>query len=296
MVMKTYLALLTAVALAACGGGGGGGGSGSLCADGTTTQSAGKQGACSHHGGLATSSSSSGSPSTNASDTTSSSPASTTPTVAASTSPEGLYVGQSSVRETIRALVNADGSFYFVLKTNGSVSGAVVGTANMSNGTFSSPNVVDYVIGSAPAATISMSASYSQKVSLNGGFTTPKSYETFTANYDTAYDSISIPVDLAGLYFGSSSTLAGTQSGSLTIQNGALTGVAGGCGFQGNLVQLHGPTFRANATFSTQPGSACSVSGQSFSGVAIYDASLREIQLVLPRIGGGDIALIVARQ
>ncbi|GJH30944.1 hypothetical protein [Caballeronia novacaledonica] len=235
-------------------------------------------------------------PSSNASDTSSSGPASPTPTVAASTGAEGLYAGQSSAGETLRALLNADGSFYFVLKTNGNVSGAVVGTANMSNGTFSSPNVVDYVIGSAPAATVSMSASYSPKVSLNGGFTTSKGYETFTANYDAAYDSALTPAELAGLYFGSSATLAGAQSGSLIIQNGTLSGVSGGCGFQGNLIQLHGATFRADATFSTQPGSACSVSGQSFSGVAIYDTSLKEIQLVLPRIGGGDIALIVARQ
>lgn len=298
--MKTYWAFLTAVALAACGGGSGGGGSGSSCADGTTTQSAGKQGACSHHGGLATSKSSSlGSPSSNAFDMSSSSPvspASTTPTVAASAGAEGLYAGQSSAGETIRAFVDGNGGFYFVLKTNGNVSGAVVGTANMSNGTFSSPNVVHYMIGSAPGATVSMSASYSPRLSLNGGFTTPKGYETFTTNYDAAYDNASTPTELAGLYFGSSATLAGAQSGSLTIEDGMLSGVAGGCGFQGNLIQLHGPTLRANATFYTQPGLACSVSGKSFSGMAIYDASLKEIQLVLPEIDGGDITLIVARQ
>jgi predicted small lipoprotein YifL len=194
---------------------------------------------------------------------------------------EGLYTGKSSANEAIEGLVTADGHYYVLFGTGNVINGVVLGQGASNNGSFSSLNGKDFVIGQSAPSNVTVSASYVAKTSLNGSLTGPGGTETFTATYNSTYDTTVTPAQVARTYSGSAATLAGSQSATLTLNaSGNWTGVSGACQFAGGQRNPSSTTaFDLQLTFA---GTGCQYAGQTLAGEGVFDLANKQVFVVIP--------------
>lgn len=125
----------------------------------------------------------------------------------------GVFNGQTDSSQPITALLQEDGSYFIVYSDAAAhaVTGAIVGTGTLTNGSFSSSNGLDLNLIASTAQTpqaVTLSASYTQQQSFNGSwsYTSGNKTATFTSVYSNPYATLPSIAALAGTYTGTIAT------------------------------------------------------------------------------------------
>ncbi|MGB6054206.1 MAG: hypothetical protein WBG17_03100 [Burkholderiaceae bacterium] len=234
------LALLASLALAACGGGGSG------------TQTAGD----------------SGDP-----------PPSVAEPVATI---DGFYEGRTSLDQSVTGVILSDNSFFLLYSQPNdpaTLTGAVFGSGDARNGSFSSTAQDIRLDGSVQAA--SLSASYEPKKSFDGTLSyADNSSATFTASYNPAYETTPTLAALAGVYHGTIATPGRHEDLTLTVDSeGNMSGpLLCGCNVSALAAPLEtGNAYRVKIEFT---GGDHPLSNQVFAGIAYLDAARGRLVLI----------------
>jgi hypothetical protein len=193
---------------------------------------------------------------------------------------EGLWLGTTDTGRTMTGLVLDDGTYWFiytVVGNNAVIAGVAQGTGSSNQGAFKSSNGKDFNLEGLGILNFSLSGHYTQKSSLGGSNKYSGSTTTFTAAYDPNYELMPSLASAAGSYSGSAATGGGTEFATLVVtSSGAISGVsAGGCSYTGTATpRTHGNVFNVSVTFA---GGTCSNGTSTVTGVAYYDAILKQI-------------------
>ncbi|MCX4164486.1 MULTISPECIES: hypothetical protein [Paraburkholderia] len=208
---------------------------------------------------------------------------------APATSAEGMYHGTTSNNRQIDAFVLDDGTYYVMYSVSGSSAmpgGVVVGSGTSKNGSFSSDNARDFNLEGLGIVSGNVSASYTQKKSLNGtiAYTNGTGSATFTGNYDADYEKTPALTSIAGSYsgffvssFGQGGSLAPV---SLTLAGGGAANFSGVlCSSTGTVAtRVRGNVYNVTATFA---GTDCALAGQLLSGMAYFNSTDRSLRGML---------------
>jgi hypothetical protein len=267
--------LATAIAgsafLAACGGGSSSADSGSTASAGNNTGSAG--------------------------DTQNPSPVALPTTVISS-----VFDGHIDTNQPITAFLQDDGSYFIVYSDAAApqnASGAIMGSGTLNGGSFSSSDGLDVALagsGAQTAASVTLSASYTAKTSLNGtvSYTTGGQIKTFTSNYNNAYESLPSLSALAGVYTGTITTKDQVEANiELTVTaDGKLSGTLPcGCSITAQLVpRSDGTAYDATLAFT---GGNHPFSGKSFAGNVYLDTTAHRLYIVGKLTDSSDRAIFV---
>jgi hypothetical protein len=213
-----------------------------------------------------------------------------------------VFDGHTDTNQPITAFLQNDGSYFIVYSDAAApqnVAGAIMGSASISSGSFSSSDGLDVALagsGAQTAASVTLSASYTAKTSLNGSvsYATGGQTKTFTSNYNNAYESLpSLPV-LAGVYTGAITTKDQVEANielSVTA-DGKLSGTLPcGCSITAQLVpRSDGTAYDATLAFT---GGNHPFSGKSFAGNVYLDTATDRLYIVGKLNDSNDLAIFV---
>lgn len=217
-----------------------------------------------------------------------------TPVIPTATSAEGLWIGTTGTNRTLTAAVLDDGTSYFFYSVSANpnqIAGVIQGPGTSDKGSFTSSNTKDFGIGIAALST-TITATYAARQFLNGSFTDPGAGTvTFTSAYNTAYDTTPSVASLAGVYAGQAGSSRGVQTANVTAAaDGTFTGTEqNGCAFAGKTTaRTHGNVFDQSVTFG---GAPCFFAGNTFQGIAYFDAITRRLYTAAPNSARTDAAI-----
>lgn len=208
---------------------------------------------------------------------------------------EGLWQGTIQGGANITGLVLNDGTYYVLYSPANNrnvIAGLVQGSGTGRNGSFSSSNARDFVIGD-DVYPATVSASYSSKQSFNGSVTyTNGRVASFTSTYDSTYEQPASLTAAAGNYSGESASSVGVQASTVAIQsNGSFQGSSNGCNVSGALTPRGSSSvFNMAVTFG---GGACIFGTSTLNGIAIYDAANKRLYAAAPNSSRTDGFLFV---
>ena len=179
---------------------------------------------------------------------------------------EGFWSGTSSSGFSILGAVLDNGEYWFMYHANGLLYGVVQGSGTSRNGSFTSTNGLDFLLGGG-VTPVAVSASYRARASLQG-VVTPQAGGapvTFTSAYDPSYEVPATQAAVQGVWRG---RLAGGETYSINVgANGALTGAgSSGCTFSGSIAPRPGGTavYGVSVTFN---GGVCLLGTQTIDGI-----------------------------
>lgn len=224
------------------------------------------------------------------------------PVVLPTTVISSVFDGHTDTNQPITAFLQNDGSYFIVYSDAAApqnASGAIMGSGSISGASFSSSDGLDVALagsGAQTAAGVTLSASYTAKVSLNGSlsYATGGQTKTFTSNYNNAYESLpSLPV-LAGIYTGTITTRDQVEANiELTVTaDGKLSGALPcGCSITAQLVpRSDGTAYDATLAFT---GGNHPFSGKSFAGNVYLDTATHRLYIVGKLNDSGGLAIFV---
>jgi hypothetical protein len=189
-----------------------------------------------------------------------------------------------------------DGAYWVLYSAVGNpseIAGVVQGTATVGNGVFTSSNGRDFNLEGLGVSPASVSGTFATQATLNGTISySGGTVVTFSSVYDPTFELAPSLSGVAGTFSGSVAFSGGVQAATTTVaSSGALTGSAGGCSFTGMLTpRTDANAFSGSITFGPAP---CLFPGQTFSGVAFYDAAARRLYAVAPNSARTDGVLFV---
>jgi hypothetical protein len=217
----------------------------------------------------------------------------------------GIFDGKTDTGQPLTALLQDDGS-YFIVYSNAAVPqnflGAVTGSGNLANGSFSSANGVDAsLVGTGTQAVnpATLSASYMQKQSFNGtiSYTASNQTKSFTSAYNSSYETLPSLSSLAGVYSGSIATKDLREDNiNLTISSdGTLTGaLTCGCSIGAKLVpRKDGMAYDATLSFTAGDHP---LTGKSFAGNVYLDAQSKRLYIVGKLSNSTDSVIFVGNK
>ncbi|KQW34286.1 hypothetical protein [Rhizobacter sp. Root404] len=209
--------------------------------------------------------------------------------------PEGRYDGYTTVngRAATALILGADSYwvFYSAIGNPATIGGVVQGDiSGVSVAAFTSANVRDFNYEGLGTAFGTATVYYTPRASVNAtiGFTSG-STEGFVGAYNTTFAQTPSIETIAGTYTGTASTVVtGQQAGSGTINaDGAFAGSAAGCNTTGTITpraaandsgssspRYGGNAYNVSITFGPAP---CFYAGQTFTGVALYEADTKTL-------------------
>lgn len=193
----------------------------------------------------------------------------------------GLYFGTTNVNRSITGLILDDGEYYILYSDADNpnlIVGLVQGDSSSSNGTLSSNNAIDFNMEGFGIQPANVSASYQVMQSINGSI----SYDdgvinTFSGQYDTAYEITPSLSYVAGTYTGDVAFSQGFEVASLTIsKTGILSGFgSSGCEFYGLVTaRSSGNVYDITINFGDSP---CYFENEEMSGIGYYDSTSNKI-------------------
>lgn len=219
-----------------------------------------------------------------------------TPAATSTAAAKGLWEGTTSNNRTVAGLVFDDGSFYVLYSVAGNpnlIGGVVQGGGTVSGSTFTSTNARDFNVEGLSVVAATVTATPVARQSFNGSVTSPgRSAVTFTTTYNAAYEQTPSLATLAGTYSGQVALSAGVQTATVTVaSSGAVSGNGQGCLFSGTVVpRSDANAFNVTVTFGAAP---CFFVGQTFSGIAYYNATARRLYAAAPNAARTDGVLFI---
>lgn len=209
---------------------------------------------------------------------------------------QGLWLGSTANGRTVTGLVLSDGTYYVLYSRVGNagvLGGVVQGTSSASGGTWSSSDARDFNIEGVQVLSATLTGSYSTKQTLSGtvGYSSGTS-TAFSANYSNAYESAPSLSAVSGSYSGNIALSQGVQGASVAVStSGAITASANGCSATGTAApRSDGNAFNIAITFGSSP---CFFAGQTFTGIAYYDAATKRLYAAAPNAARTDGVLFI---
>jgi hypothetical protein len=104
---------------------------------------------------------------------------------------------------------------------------------------------------------------------------------SFTSTYNAAFEQAPSLAALAGTFTGQVASSAGIQNATLTVSStGAVSGNAQGCIVSGSVSpRTDGNAFNGTISFGLTP---CLLAGQTFTGIAFFDAPAKRLLAAAP--------------
>lgn len=217
-------------------------------------------------------------------------------TPAAPSAAQGLWIGTTTANRTVTGLVFSDGSYYVLYSRVGNpavIGGVVQGGSSASAGTWTSGDAKDFNLEGAGVLSASLAGTYIAKQSLGGTVTYANgSATTFSGAYNTAFEAAPSLSAVSGFYSGTVALSQGSQVATISVaSSGAVSANANGCIATGTAT----PRTDANAynlvlTFGPAP---CFFAGQTFTGIAYFDAAAKRLYAAAPNAARTDGVLFV---
>jgi hypothetical protein len=210
-------------------------------------------------------------------------------------SASGLWKGATNTNRTITGLVLSDSTYYVLYSAVGNpnlIAGVVQGTGSLNGSTFSSSNGRDFNIEGAGVLPVTVSATAATKQSLNGSVVYTGGTTTFSSSYSVDFEVTPTLAAVAGTFSGQVALSQGVQSASVTVSSGGqLTGTGSGCAFSGTVTpRTDGNAYNFSVTFGASP---CFFAGQTLTGIAYYDATVKRLYAAAPNASRTDGVLYV---
>ncbi|MDO9146752.1 MAG: hypothetical protein Q7U52_03655 [Hydrogenophaga sp.] len=221
---------------------------------------------------------------------------STTTVSAPTASPTGLWTGTTNTNRALTGVVLGDGTHYVLYSMIGIpsiIAGVVQGTGAMSGSTFSSNNARDFNLESASVLPATLSANVVTKQSFTGSISYSSGANSFTSTYDPVSDTPAALPTVQGTYTGQVVTSAGSESATLVVAStGALSGTGtSGCKVSGTVTaRTDVNAYSFTLSFGPAP---CLFAGQTFSGVAGFNATAKRLYAAAPNSTRTDGILFV---
>jgi hypothetical protein len=185
---------------------------------------------------------------------------------------EGAWNGSASDGSSVSATIFENGDYWVMYYANSVLTGVVQGSGTSVNGSFSSTDGMGFRVGGTAAA-VNLSASYRERVSLQGTITPQAggTAETFSTTYDANYDTAANLSDVSGNWHGS---LPSGETFALNVAPGGSFAGAGssGCLFTGTLT----PRASGKGVYDlsiTFKGGVCLLGTQTIAGIAMVEGS-----------------------
>jgi len=225
-----------------------------------------------------------------------------TPVALPTTVISSVFDGQTGTSQPLTTFLLSDGSYFMVYSdasTPQKFLGAIMGTGTLSSGSFSSTDALDVSLlgsGTHSADAAILSASYTEKTSLNGTLTYTASNQprTFVGTYNSSYETLPSLQTLAGVYTGSFATKDLVEENiQLTVNaDGTVSGqLPCGCAINATLVpRSDGTAYDATLSFT---GGTDAFSGKSFAGNVYADTANHRLYIVGKISGTADNAVFV---
>jgi len=213
-----------------------------------------------------------------------------------------VFDGHTDTSQPITAFLQDDGSYFIVYSDAAApqnASGAIMGSGSPSGGSISSSDGLDVALagsGAQTAASVTLSASYTPKTSLNGSlsYAADGRTKTFTSTYNSAYEHLPSLSVLAGVYTGAITTKNQVEANiELTVTaDGKLSGTLPcGCSITAQLVpRSDGTAYDATLAFT---GGNHPFSGKSFAGNVYLDTAAHRLYIIGKLNDSSDLAIFV---
>lgn len=200
------------------------------------------------------------------------------PAPVASSSPAGVWRGNTSTGREASAIVLSTGQYWVIYSAASNVqqvAGAAQGTAAISGNTLASTDGLDFNLEGLGVTAASFNATFGQANFLNGTVHYPNQTVTFNSGF------LVLPAanlaDLAGSYRGVGVVSTGNETTTFTVNAaGAISGSgASGCKFTGVATPRSDVT--AYAVTVTFGGGVCALGTSTVSGVAYFDLAAKRL-------------------
>lgn len=217
-------------------------------------------------------------------------------TPAAPSPAQGLWVGTTSTNRAVTGLVFSDGSAYVLYSRVGNpavLGGVVQGSSSAANGTWSSGDARDFNLEGAGVLSATLAGTYTAKQSLAGTVTyAGGSTSSFSGTYDASYESAPSLSTASGIYSGTVAFSQGSQAASVSLTaQGAVSANANGCIATGTATpRTDGNAFNLTLTYGPAP---CFFAGQTFAGIAYFNAATKRLYAAAPNAARTDGVLFI---
>ncbi len=220
------------------------------------------------------------------------------PPATAAKSATGLWTGTTNTNRAVTGLVLGDGTYYVLYSVAGSpsvIGGVVQGTGSVSGSTFASTNGRDFNLEGAGVMPVNVTATVDTKQSFSGAVAYANGPTTFSSTYDRDFEGTPSLAAIAGTYTGNVALSVGVQNASVTVSStGAISGgstSSGGCSITGAATpRSDANAYNVSLTFGAAP---CYFAGQTFNGVAYYNAAAKRLYAAAPNGARTDGVLFV---
>lgn len=208
----------------------------------------------------------------------------------------GLWSGTTDTNRSVTGLVFPDGTYYVLYSVAGApstIAGVVQGTGSVNGSTFSSTNGRDFNLEGAAVVPVNVSASVTTKTSFTGNVAYSSGTIKFTSTYNADFEREATITAVAGTYSGRVASSQGVENAAVTVSTtGAVSGTGvGGCTVSGSVSsRTDGNAYNVTLTFGPAP---CFFAGQTFTGIAYYDAGAKRLYAAAPNSARSDGVLFV---
>lgn len=216
---------------------------------------------------------------------------------------QGLWTGSTASNRTLKGLVFGDGSYYVFYSPAGvptGVAGVVQGNSGTGTGIWSSTDGVDFNLQADVPSVLpaTMSAGFVAKKSFEGTITYASGTKTtFTAVYDTAYETVPTIATLAGSYTGQAGLSTGVKAANVTVATGGgITGTVtidktSTCAFSGTATpRTDGNAYDITLSLGAAP---CPTPNLRVAGIAYFDAAAKKLYVAAPNTARTDGVLFL---
>ncbi|HET7866460.1 MAG TPA: hypothetical protein VFL86_18830 [Burkholderiaceae bacterium] len=216
---------------------------------------------------------------------------------------QGLWTGSTTSSRTLKGLVFGDGTYYVFYSPAGlptAVAGVVQGTSGTGTGIWSSTDGVDFNLEADIPSILpaTMSAGFVAKKSFEGTIAYASGAKTtFTAAYDTAYETVPSLAALAGSYTGQTGLSTGVKTAKVTVTTGGgITGTitidkASTCAFSGTATpRTDGNAYDIALSLDDAP---CPTPKLRVAGIAYFDTAAKKLYLAAPNAARTDGVLFL---
>lgn len=207
---------------------------------------------------------------------------------------QGLWIGTTGDNRALAGIVLDNGTYYFLYSPVGNaalIAGVAQGTSSASNATFSSTNTRDFSFEDGVVTSGSITGSYMERQTISGSAVSLSGANTFSASFDSRYDSAPTIANVVGTFTGQSATLSSVDNVSVTVANdGSFVSLgAGGCSSSGIIApRSAGNIFDLTLYAGPAP---CAFAGQTLTGIAFYDGTDNSIRAVAINSSRTDLVL-----
>ena len=209
---------------------------------------------------------------------------------------QGLWLGTTTTNRAVTGLVFSDGSSYVLYSRVGNpalLGGVVQGSSSAANGTWSSGDARDFNLEGAGVLAATLAGTYTAKQSLAGTATYSNGSTTsFSGTYNAAYETVPTLSAVSGMYNGTVAFSQGSQAAQVSVAaSGAVTATASGCIATGTATpRTDGNAYNVTLTYGPAP---CFFAGQTFNGIAYFDAPNKRLYAAAPNAARTDGVLFI---